>query len=304
MELQQLRYAVALAEELNFTRAAARCHVVQSALSHQIKALEGELGVALFARTSRRVELTAAGAAFLPGARASIDAAERAASDAAAAVGRVTGTLTVGVIPTVSAIDVPAALRAFRTAHPEVRLAVRGGGSAQFEAAIAAGRLDVAFLGLPPGREPRGVAWRHLATDTLVAVLPREHGLAGRQELALRELADDTFADFPAGTPARAQSDLAFTAAGIPRDVAFEATEAVLTLDLVRHGLAVTLLPSRALPADPALVAVPLRDGPTRDEYLAWSTLNPSPAARAFLAALDRPAPATTPVTPVTPNVG
>ena len=297
MELQQLRYAVALAEELNFTRAAARCNVVQSALSHQIKALEGELGVELFARTSRRVELTAAGTAFVPEARASIAAAERAVSDAAAAIGRVTGTLTVGVIPTVSAVDVPGALRAFRGAHPEVRLAVRGGGSTQFEAAITAGRLDVAFLGLPPGREPRGVAWRHLATDALVAVLPREHRLAGQHELALRDLAAETFADFPTGTPARAQSDLAFTAAGIERDVPFEATEAVFTLDLVRHRLAVTLLPSRTVPPDPALVAGPLRDGPTRDEYLAWSSLNPSPATRAFLASIAHPTPPVHPVT-------
>ncbi|WP_394275979.1 LysR family transcriptional regulator, partial [Luteococcus sp.] len=102
MELQQMRYVVAIAEEKNFTRAAERCFVVQSSLSHQIKALEHELGVALFARSSRRVELTAAGEAFLVHARASLAAAERAVSEAAAANGQVRGTLTVGVIPTVT----------------------------------------------------------------------------------------------------------------------------------------------------------------------------------------------------------
>lgn len=107
MELQQMRYVAAIAEEQNFTRAAERCFVVQSALSHQIKALERELGVKLFARSSRRVELTAAGEAFLVQARASLDAADRAVSAAAAANGEIRGTLTVGVIPTVTTIDIP-----------------------------------------------------------------------------------------------------------------------------------------------------------------------------------------------------
>ncbi|HMS36947.1 MAG TPA: LysR family transcriptional regulator, partial [Arachnia sp.] len=132
MELQQMRYVVAVAEERSFTRAAGRCFVVQSALSHQIKALERELGVTLFARTNRRVELTAAGEAFLASARTSLDAAGRAATDAAAAVGEIRGSLTVGLIPTVSAIDIPAALKEFRRAHPAVRFALRGGGSDEF----------------------------------------------------------------------------------------------------------------------------------------------------------------------------
>src|SRR5690348_4001071 len=111
MELQQFRYVAAVAEEGNFTRAAARCFVVQSALSHQIKRLEEELGVTLFNRTSRRVELTAAGTAFLAAARTALNAAERAAVDAAAAAGHITGRLRVGVIPTVTAINVSASLR-------------------------------------------------------------------------------------------------------------------------------------------------------------------------------------------------
>src|SRR5918994_1398598 len=87
MELQQMRYVVAVAETSSFTRAAERCLVVQSALSHQVARLERELGVRLFERTSRRVRLTPAGAAFLPAARQSLEAAERAAAEVAAAVG-------------------------------------------------------------------------------------------------------------------------------------------------------------------------------------------------------------------------
>src|SRR5919106_5293211 len=113
VELQQLRYVIAVAETSNFTRAAERCLVVQSALSHQIARLERELGARLFERTSRRVRLTPAGAAFLPAARQCLDAAERAAAEVAAAVGEVRGRLAVGMISTVAAIDVPSALREF-----------------------------------------------------------------------------------------------------------------------------------------------------------------------------------------------
>src|SRR6478609_4922414 len=122
MELQQMRYVIAVAEMNNFTRAAQRCLVVQSALSHQIARLEKELGARLFERTSRRVRLTAAGAAFLPAARQCLEAAERAAAEVAAAVGEVRGRLTVGLIPTVAAVDLPAVLRDFHGRHPKARI--------------------------------------------------------------------------------------------------------------------------------------------------------------------------------------
>ncbi|MEW2144905.1 LysR family transcriptional regulator [Micromonospora vinacea] len=99
MEFHQLRYVLAVAEASSFTRAAERCLVVQSALSHQIARLERELGARLFERTSRRVRLTPAGVAFLPAARQCLDASERAAAEVAAAVGEVRGRVTVGLIP-------------------------------------------------------------------------------------------------------------------------------------------------------------------------------------------------------------
>ncbi len=283
MELQQMRYVVAVAEERSFTRAAERCFVVQSALSHQIKALERELGVALFARSSRRVEITAAGEAFLTAARASLDAAERAAADAAEADGRIGGALTIGVIPTVTAIDIPATLGRLRRAHPAVRVRLRSGGSDEFIAGIAAGSMDVAVLGLPDTMPARGVATRRLARERLVAVVSAEHRLAGRRRLRLLDLADEVFVDFPAATPGRVPSDLAFQAAGVRREVAFEAMSTELILGLVERGLAVALLSPAVVPDCDGLSAIPVVGGPTRIEYLAWSDFNPSPAARAFL---------------------
>lgn len=287
MELQQMRYAIAIAEERSFTRAAERCHVVQSALSHQIKALERELGATLFARTSRRVEITAAGNAFVAQARASLAAAERAISDVAAAAGQIRGTLTVGVIPTVTAIDVPAALGAYHRAHPAVRISLRGGGSDEFIDAIVDGSMDAAVLGLPDTMQPKGVESRVLARERLVAVVSADHPLASRRKLRLDDLADEAFVDFPAGTPGRAPSDLAFQAAGLRRDVAFEAMSTDLILGLVRHNLVIAMLSPAVIPNSDDLRAIPVTGGPTRVEYLAWSGFNPSPAAQAFLDSLS-----------------
>lgn len=294
MELQQMRYVVAVAEERSFTRAAERCRVVQSALSHQVKALERELGVTLFARTSRRVEVTPAGEAFLPAARASLAAAERAQVDAAAASGEVRGALSIGLIPTVTAVDLPCALAEFHRAHPAVKINLRGGGSDGFVEEIVAGRMDVAVLGFPDDVPVERVATRVLARERLVAVVPEGHPLAasraaGGGGAGLADLAGETFADFPTDTPGRAQSDRAFAAAGVHREVAFEAMDVGLLFDLVRNGLVVTIMAEGLVRGQPGVHAVPLSDGPTRVEYLAWSGFNPSPAALAFLEFLAGP---------------
>lgn len=282
MELQQLRYVLAVAETRNFTRAAERCHIVQSAMSHQIKALEHELGVQLFARTSRRVDLTDAGAAFLPSAQASLDAADRAAADAAAAAGQIRGTVTVGVIPTVTAIDVPAVLGRFHRAHPAVKIRLLGGSSDEFIAAIRSGDMDVAVLGLPASHPPRGVGSRELVREDLVAVVSAAHRLAGRDGIALADLDGAAFVDFPVDSPGRAQSDVAFRDAGLTRDVAFEAVDTSFMLEVVRQGLAVALLSRDAVPADADVHILDVTDGPSRIQYLAWSDFNPRPAATAL----------------------
>lgn len=289
MELQQLRYVIAVSETSNFTRAAEQCHVVQSALSHQIAALERELGFALFARTSRRVQLTSAGEAFLPAARRSVEAAERAVADAAAAIGEVRGRLSIGVIPTVTGIDVPGALRRFREAHPQVHVALTVAGSDELAERVRSGDVDVAVLGLPEADQPRGVASRVLQHEKLVAVVPAAHALGARRRVDLERLSRESFVDFPAGTPGRTQSDRAFAAAGLVHEVAFEVMSIDLMLDLVRQELAIALLPSAIAPeADPLLRTVAVPSGPTRTVYLAWSAFNPRPAATAFIASIPQ----------------
>ena len=283
-----MRYAVAVAEERSFTRAAERCYVVQSALSHQIKVLEQEIGIQLFARTSRRVELTPAGEAFVQAARQCLAAAERAVTDAAAATGQIRGTLTIGVIPTVTAVDVPQLLASFHAQHPAVRIALRTGGSEQFVGDIRSGRLDVAFLGLAECTPPHGVTTKELSRESLVAVLPAAHPLASSTHVTLEDLTHERFVDFPSGTAGRAQADLAFSAAGLQREVAFEAMTIDLILGLIRNGLAAALLSAHVVPADHTLSAITVQDAPRRVEYLAWNDFNPSPTTTAFLDAVIR----------------
>ncbi|WP_092536548.1 LysR family transcriptional regulator [Amycolatopsis arida] len=289
MELQQMRYVVAVAETSSFTRAAERCHVVQSALSHQIARLERELGARLFDRTSRRVRVTPAGEAFLPAARQCLEAAERAAAEVAAAAGEVRGRLTVGVIPTVAAVDIPAVLRDYRRRYPLVRVGLRVGGSGDLVEQVKRGTIEVAFLGLPATARPRDVGAHELARDRHVAVVAPEHPLAGESEVDLRVLAGEVFVDFPSGSAGRAQSDQAFAAAGLARDVAFEVTAPDLMARLIQQGLGVALLPSTYTPRLAGVVTIPVTDAPSRVEHVVWSRFTLTPAATAFLAVLGVP---------------
>ncbi|MGH3433658.1 MAG: LysR family transcriptional regulator [Thermocrispum sp.] len=290
MDGQQLRYVVTVAETNSFTRAAERCLVVQSALSHQIARLERELGARLFERTSRRVRLTMAGAAFLPAARQCLDAAERAAAEVAAAVGEVRGRLAVGLIPTVAAVDIPGALRAFRQQYPNVRISLRVGASEDLVEQVKQGAIEVAFLGLPRTARPQGVNARELARDRLVAVVAPDHPLARESAVNLRRLSSEVFVDLPAKTAGRAQSDQAFSAAGLSRDVAFEVTSADFMARLVGQGLGVAMFPSAYVPQLTGVTTIEVTDAPVRVEYVIWSRVSRTPAATEFLAILDIPA--------------
>lgn len=132
------------------------------------------------------------------------------------------------------------------------------------------------------GLVPEGVAHRVLAEEALIAAVPEDHPLAGRDTIDLAELAEEPFADFAAGGPGRAQSDRAFRAAGLVRQVPFEASTAELIGALVTAGLAVALLPAPFAPARGAR-SLAVRDGPRRTEFLIWNSFRPSPAATAAL---------------------
>src|SRR5215207_2434233 len=184
MDLRQLEYFVAVAEELSFTRAAGLCRVAQSALSHQIARLERRQGVVLFERTSRAVRLAPAGELLLPRARRILAEVDDAADALAALAGVVTGRLRLGVVGSTGRV-VPAverALAAFHRRHPGVQIAVEDTGSRHMAEQVRAGALDVAFVGLFADQVPDDLAHRLLAVEPLVAVVPRDHPLARSEE--------------------------------------------------------------------------------------------------------------------------
>ena len=205
------------------------------------------------------------------------------------------GRLAVGLIPTVAAVDLPGALREFRERYPHVRVSLRAGASEELVDQVKQGAIEVAFLGLPTTARPEGVESRELARDRLVAVVAPGHPLAGEPSVDLRRLSSEVFVDLPANTAGRAQSDQAFAAAGLSRDVAFEVTTAYLTSRLVEANLGVAMLPSAYVPQLTGVVTVEIADAPARVEYVIWSRAGRTPAATAFLDILN------VPVTPTTP---
>lgn len=248
MELRQLECFVAVAEEKNFTRAAARLHIVQSAVSATIKALERELGAPLLDRNSKRVLLTDAGAALLPRARATLDAAREAADAVAEVRGGLRGTLRLGTLTSVRLIDLPGLLGEFHRRHPGVLLQTSASqsGSQGLVDALLDRRLDLAFVSLP-GPPPPGLTLIDLASSVLDLVVPAGHPLADRDSVPLAELAGLDFVDSPAGYGNRAVVDRAFAAASLGRRVAVEITDIGTGVDFVRNGLGVALLPRYVL---------------------------------------------------------
>ena len=296
MELRQLEYVVAVAELQNFTRAAQRCHVAQSALSHQVARLEKELGVRLFDRTSRSVSITAAGAAMLPAARQALASVDRVRADVE---GRVRGTLRIGAIPTVTAVDLPAVIASYRGSHPEVDVTLAAAASDDLVSAVRSHELDIGFIGVPTGFATSGVEELELMTEELVAAVRSGHWLLGADAPALGDLADEDFVDFPVGTAARRQTDEAFRRAGVRRTVLFEVGSVEFVLDFVARGLAVGLIPAGYRMRASGIELVRLADPPIREQRVVTST-RPSAATLAFLAELrisPRPMPAACPPT-------
>lgn len=285
MNLKQLEFAVALAEEANFTRAAERCHVVQSALSHQIAALEQELGTPLFERLPRQVRATAAGEAMLVHARQALASLRHLRADVAAVSGEVRGLLAIGQISSLTGIDVVAMLAAFQQVHPQVEFQLRVDKSEDLIAQVQSRVLDVALVGLAPSAALDGLCHQMLQEEDLVAVLAPSHRLARRRRLPLTELQDEALVDFPRGTGARRQTDDAFAAAGLPHTVRFEVNLMELIERFVRHGLAVGIVPALIAEGFEGVVRIPLQPTPTRRVHLVWQRL-PTPAARAFVEAV------------------
>ncbi|WP_440073579.1 LysR family transcriptional regulator [Streptosporangium sp. OZ121] len=242
MELRQLEYFVAVAEECHFTRAANRLRVAQSGLSASIRSLERELGASLFLRSTRQVELTPAGRALLVEARRALSATDAARDAVAAVQGLLRGSLAIGSLQCLHAVHLPAVLARFLAAYPGLEIRLRQGGSGELVEQVRAGRLDLAFVSRP-ARCPDDIVVGPLADEPLVLACAPDHPFAAREKVELPELRAERFVDFQPDWGTRDLVDDVFAAAGVERRVSLEVNDVHSLLDLVTFGLGVALVP-------------------------------------------------------------
>jgi Transcriptional regulator len=293
VELRQLAYFVAVAEELSFTKAARRLRVVQSGVSTAIRALEREVGAQLFVRDSRHVRLSDAGAAMLPNARAAL-AAARAAHDAVAAQhGELHGSVVLGSMHSTPGVDVVGVLGRFHRAHPAVQVRVQFSmaGSRGHVHSLLEGTIDLAVVSFPR-RPPAGLVIETLAAEPLHLVCGPDHPLAGARAVRLDDIADENFVDFPEGWSTREIVDLTFDRHGLSRRIPLEVPDYATAVSLVRQGHVLGYLPASAIPDDADLVVLPVTgEQPTWRVTLATSATRPlTRPALALMAELRRSA--------------
>ncbi|MBV8220064.1 MAG: LysR family transcriptional regulator [Solirubrobacterales bacterium] len=245
MELRQLRYFVAVAEELHFRRAAERLHISQPPLSQQIRSLEDELGFALLVRTRRRVDLTAAGEAFLRDARSILGELEGAVTTARRIDAGQTGRLRVGFVGSALLSLVPGTVERFRSSRPGVAIELRERSTVDQLRAVSAGVIDVGLV-RPPIEDESGLRAATVLRERTVAALPAAHPLAALARVPLRRLAVEPLVLFP-----RAQApgfhDLligALADTGTGPHVIQYAPEMLTIIGLVAAGTGVSLVPA------------------------------------------------------------
>ncbi|WP_182346814.1 LysR family transcriptional regulator [Tomitella gaofuii] len=244
MDVRQLHTFTVVASEMNFTRAASELHTVQSAVSATIRSLEREVGTALFDRTLRQVRLTPAGDALLPEAQRVLDAVRGARDAVDATAGRVTGSVTLGYMTSVTLVDIPALLQEFSRSHDQVavRLKAAEHGTAGLIDMLRSAQLDLALV--VHVDDTPGVEMIPVSSSPMRLIVPSGHPLAGVGPVAgLDALSGERFIDFPDGFGPRRLTDAAFRAAGADRRVAFETMDIAAAGDLVAHGLGVAFLP-------------------------------------------------------------
>jgi DNA-binding transcriptional LysR family regulator len=287
MDTRQLRHFVAVAETLNFHRAAQRLHMSQPPLSASIRRLEEQLGVALFERTRRGTVLTAAGTAALEDARRALFHAEQFGRVAAATARGEAGSLRIGFVGSATYALMPRVLPAFRARYPEVQIALAESTSSRLLDEVQQGHVDAALLRYPLVRA-HAAQVLVVEHDVFVVALPARHRLTRQRQLALADLRDEPFVLFGAqAVPGlHAMALLACQQAGFVPQVQQEAVQVQTVVSLVASGMGVALVPSvAARHATRGLSFRPLT-GPGADTEigiaLAWREERETPAARRF----------------------
>ena len=292
--LRELECFTAVAEELSFTRAAAKLHLAQPPLSRHVLALEEKLGAPLFERAARRVTLTAAGALFYEETRTVLPQLRRAGETTRRFALGQTRRLRLGFVSAVLGAELTDLLRRFRQKHPSVQLIVQDGLPAELLAAVAHGTLDGAFVGLRPQEQTPGIVYHPWLTEPLAAFVPRDHRLAKKRELELAELAGEPLV---AVSTEAAPAFAAFVRkrcgeAGFRPRIAVESTRAQAVAVMVAAGSGIALLPaSLERVVGHAAVAVPIRNAPQLTHVFARKTGGGTDVVRLFLDVVEESAP-------------
>jgi len=295
IETRLLRQFIAVAEELNFRRAAERLHMAQPPLSQAILRLEETLSYAVFERSNRKVSLTPAGSAFLLTARAVLATLEEGVAATRRVAQGVEGHLRLSFIHITPYAPVLDALRQFRADSPAVQFSLREASTQEQVELLEAGEIDIAIL-RAPGRSTPGLRFERLASEEIVIALPPGHRFTrpGRSQLALAELSEDDFVATPRGLGQGFHDQLASLClhAGFAPRVVQQARRLQTLLGLVAAGFGVALLPaSLALQAPPGVTILPLQsDAPDAlrqlELFMAWNPQRSSSVRDRLLAQL------------------
>ena len=291
MELRHLRYFVAAAEELNFSRAAARLNVSQPPLSRQIHDLEREIGAALFDRNRKKVQLTPAGKSFLGNAKQILAQAERAARLARVVSQGKTGQLTLALLSPLSGFFAPPALRNFRQRFPFVDVTITEMVPRKQLEALLDDRIDVGFLPKCEAQFEKRVALEVIAQVGVVLALSPNHSLASSRRIPFQKLTNESFICF-ARSSAPATHDLLrdlCRAKGVEPKIARESDQPQAILDSVASGIGVSVLPEFFQRYRTEVVFRPLTPDPPKIELcMAWRRHDDSEILGSLRAALQQ----------------
>lgn len=244
MELQQLRYVVALSRELNFQRASKKLHVTQPTLSQQLKKLEDEIGITLFERSPKYVRLTSAGEKFVPFALELLERLERGLEEIREDKGEVSGHLKIGAIPTIGPFVLPPLVQASHQAAPKLKLELFEEITPVLIEKLKQGQLDLGILSLP--FDETALAVKNIGKETFLLAVPLAHELAKRKQISLQDLNGQRLLILQEGHCFSEQALSFCRRSREDRQVVFQGSSLQSVLNLAAAGEGITFLPKMA----------------------------------------------------------
>ncbi|MFC5448156.1 LysR family transcriptional regulator [Paenibacillus aestuarii] len=289
MELRQLQYAIQIAVERNFSRAAEKLHIAQPSLSQQLSKLEKEIGVLLFQRSTNSVELTHAGSLFVEKSQKILDMVEQLKKEMEDISQMKKGRLVVGSMQITGSTILPFVVPAFQAAYPEIEISLVEETSANLETLTSNGQTDISLLSLPLRED--SLIYETLLEEEIVLAVPPKHPLAdSAQPIRIEQLANESFIALKKGQGFRTLTRDLCQSAGFTPNIVFESSNMETVQSLVAAGMGIAFVPyliSRRSYSELAPVHVPLEGRPVRTLVIAYKKGRYiSKAAEAFISTM------------------